>query len=129
MNLDELFGSDPEEVAARPTEDDADGATEEPDPEETEDGEPSPGQATLFGADDDFHVAWREWRGMPEFSQDDLTPVRQIIVNFASLADVKRFAELVEQRVGPKTRSLWYPAAEIGHFKDKRYADVEGSDR
>ena len=112
IDLDELFPDD--EPVARPAE------VSEDVPEE-----PTPGQATLFGDDDEFHVAWREWRGMPEFSQEDLTPFRSMIVNFATAADVAAFAELVGQRFTPKTRSIWYPKAEIGHFADKRYADVE----
>lgn len=120
IDLDELFTAPAPAPVADPVV-----PAEEPEDEAPLDDEPAPGQATLFGSDDEFHVAWAEWKGMPEFSQDDLTPVRQILVNFASEADVRAFSDLVGQRFTPKTRSIWYPEAEIGHFADKRYAAPE----
>jgi len=60
---------------------------------------------------------------MPEFIQEDLTPWKSIKVHFASGDDMESFARVVEQTVpgrGPGG-SIWYPEAEIGHFKDKRY--------
>lgn len=83
-----------------------------------------PGQETLFGPDDDFTVAWPEWKGMPEFLQEDLTAWKSIIVNFESRADMDAFAKLVGQNLTTRTRSIWYPEAEIGHFIDKRYRDA-----
>lgn len=67
---------------------------------------------------------WRdEWKGMPEFIQEDLSPWKQIIVSFACRADMETFAKLVGQRINFETRNLWYPEAEIGHFANKRYTD------
>lgn len=118
IDLDELF-PDLDPAPAPVAEPELD--VEEPD-DETPVDEPVPGQETLFGADEEFHVAWSEWKGMPEFSQEDQTPYRQLIVNFAGPADVAAFAELLGQRLSPKTRSIWYPEAEIGRFINKRYA-------
>jgi hypothetical protein len=71
--------------------------------------------------------AWqREWWGMPEFVQRDLTPWKSIKVHFSRPEDMDDFATLVQQRVpgrGPGG-SIWYPEAAIGHFKDKRYVAV-----
>lgn len=84
-----------------------------------------PGQATMFGSDDDFKLAWQEWQGMPEFRQDDLTPDSSVLVHFRNAADRKAFHDLLGQRPGRGPgQSLWYPAAEIGRFADKRYRDA-----
>lgn len=80
-----------------------------------------PEQISFF--DEDAFENWtEEWKGMPEFAQEDLAPVKSVIVHFASLADQAAFAKLVGQRIGHRTQSIWYPEAEIGHFADKRYA-------
>jgi len=62
-----------------------------------------------------------EWKNMPEFVQDDLTPWKSIYVHFVSKEDMAAFALLVEQGVTPNTRQIWYPKATIGHFINKRY--------
>jgi len=64
-----------------------------------------------------------EWVGMPEFIQEDLSPVRTLYVHFATHEDVEAFAELVGQTLTPKTRYIWYPKAEVLIANDKRYAD------
>jgi len=80
------------------------------------------GQIFLF--DKDEGRPWKdEWKEMPEFVQDDLTPHQSVIVHFSSKEDAKRFADLVEQKITPKTQSLWYPAAEIGRYSNKRFSD------
>lgn len=58
-----------------------------------------------------------EWKGMPEFEQQDETAFRTIKVHCATQADVDAFAALVArefegQTVTDKTRYLWYPRAE-----------------
>lgn len=65
---------------------------------------------------------WEEyWQDMPEFDQRDLTAEKSLIVNFKSLDDMNRFSELVGQPITTRTRSIWYPAAEIGRYADKVY--------
>ena len=65
---------------------------------------------------------WKiEWRGMPEFSQEDLTPWKSIMVHFEGLSDLREFSELIGQKLTPKTRSVWFPEAEIGRYANKRY--------
>jgi len=64
-----------------------------------------------------------EWEGMPEFSHEDLTPSRSILVHFESAGDAKKFAELIGQSITVNTKSLWYPDAEITRYMDKRYAN------
>lgn len=64
-----------------------------------------------------------EWVGMPDFENQDLTPIRQIIVSFKSLEDIKEFSKLVNQNITDKTKSIWYPKAEIESEVDKAYID------
>lgn len=75
-------------------------------------------QFLLFEADE----WWRkEWRGMPEFIQEDLSPRKSIYVHFADTQDMLAFAELVGQTITSQTQSIWYPKAEIWTFAEKRY--------
>jgi len=54
--------------------------------------------------------AWREeWRDMPEFVMGNTEPFQKITISFKSLEDVKKFGELIGQRVTSKTDSLWFP--------------------
>jgi len=50
-----------------------------------------------------------EWQGMPEFEQDDLSAIKSIKINFASLDDYEKFCKLIGQNLTEKTRSTWYP--------------------
>jgi hypothetical protein len=82
---------------------------------------------TLFGSNDDFRLAWQEWKGMPEFSQKNLAPYRSITIHFASPEDVETFGVLLDQKPPPITssRGLWFPKPDVAHFVDKRYRTVE----
>jgi hypothetical protein len=75
----------------------------------------------------DLREPWREhWEGMPEYTHEDLEPVRSVIVHFLTDQDVEAFERLVEQSLGKTMKSIWYPEAEVGTFADKRYADDNG---
>jgi hypothetical protein len=39
-------------------------------------------------------------------------PERTLYVHFASRKDVEGFANLVGQKIGPKTKYIWFPEAE-----------------
>ena len=74
----------------------------------------------------DVEEYWRsQWKGMPEFCQDDLTPERSILIHFESDADVQAFAAAIQQSIGPNLKSVWYPEAEITRYADKRYVTDE----
>lgn len=74
--------------------------------------------------DPDALEPWRaEWVGMPEFSQEDLSPRFQLVVSFASKGDLDDFSRLIGQPLTIRTRSVWHPSAEIGHYANKRFAD------
>lgn len=66
-----------------------------------------------------------EWEGMPEFNQPDARAYQSITVHLKDADAVQAFAELTGQRLTNKTRFIWYPQAEIGHYADKRYAADE----
>ena len=65
---------------------------------------------------------WKdEWKNMPEFIQDDITPVKSILVHFESVSDIGKFSEAIGQKVLTGTRSIWFPEAEIGRYGNKRF--------
>lgn len=66
-----------------------------------------------------------EWEGMPEFSHDDKTSYQKLIVHFPNELAVKDFSRLVKQSITDKTRSIWFPKAEIEKMMDKRYSSSE----
>jgi hypothetical protein len=67
---------------------------------------------------------WRkEWEGMPEFLQEDLTPYRVLNVRFRNEEDVQEFTRLMEQVITPKQKALWFPYAEFRRASHLRYVD------
>jgi hypothetical protein len=75
----------------------------------------------LFGYEE---FDWRkEWQGMPEFFQEDLTPYRVLNLRFRNEEDVQEFAKLVEQVITPRQKALWFPFAEFRRASHLRYVD------
>lgn len=66
-----------------------------------------------------------EWRGMPEYSQEQQLAHRTLLVHFRNDADVAAFAELVGQRITDGAKYIWHPAAEIERVQDKRVLSSE----
>lgn len=62
-----------------------------------------------------------EWIGMPDFNQENLMSWQSVRVHFASMKDREEFSKLIKQTITPKTRALWFPKAEIGHFAGKAW--------
>lgn len=62
-----------------------------------------------------------EWKGMPEFKQENKEAIKQIVVNFRTVEDYQAFAKLIEQVLTQDTRSIWYPFQEREKFTDKSY--------
>lgn len=90
-----------------------------------------PRQDLLFSEED--LIPWRrEWRDMPEYSLEDLSPKYSLIVNFSCAADVEDFGALLGQKVRPaqgrQMQSIWYPDQEIGRMVNKRYIDAGGDE-
>jgi hypothetical protein len=95
------------------------------DDESLEEKESLENQLTLF----DLDPEWKDrWEGMPEYIQEDLSPLETIYVHFATIKDKKDFEKLVGQKIhrsagGPGT--IWFPKAEIGRYGNKRYKTKE----
>jgi hypothetical protein len=67
---------------------------------------------------------WKnEWKDMPEFVQEDLTSYRKIVVHFRNDEDVKKFAELIGQKITQKKPSLWFPEMLPRRYAHLRYVD------
>lgn len=62
-----------------------------------------------------------EWKGMPEFEQEDKLGFQRIAVHFNDQQGVDQFAELIGQKLTPKTRAIWFPEAEQDCTTDIRY--------
>lgn len=65
----------------------------------------------------------KEWEGMPEFHQEDLTSKRKIIVHFRCQEDVDKFEQLMDQKITPKQKSLWFPHMPHRKAAHLRYVD------
>jgi hypothetical protein len=70
-----------------------------------------------------FETAAKHWKNMPEYVSEDLRPYKTLPVHFASEEAIAAFAALVGQKVHKKSKCIWFPPAEIGHFADKSYVD------
>lgn len=70
-------------------------------------------------------AAEAEWNGMPEYGNRDETSKQRIVVHFATDKDVQDFGNLIGQSLTEKTRSIWFPPAEIGRTADKEFVDDE----
>lgn len=84
-----------------------------------------PTQGALFGLDE--YDAWRkDWVGMPEFDQEDLTPWKTYHLHFEGPGDFAHFAAAYHREFGqrPTLRAAWWPNAEIGRMSTKRFASV-----
>jgi hypothetical protein len=80
---------------------------------------------TLFD-DIETPASWElEWQDMPEFVQEDLTSQRKIVVHFRNDEDVKKFAELIGQRITAKQPSLWFPEMPARKYAHLRYTHHE----
>jgi len=51
----------------------------------------------------------KEWQDMPEFNQHKNVAYQKIIISFKNENDVKLFADLINQKITKKTKSIWFP--------------------
>lgn len=67
---------------------------------------------------------WREhWVGMPEFVQEAKKPYKVLNIRFETEEDYNAFAELIGQKLTPKTKSIWHPALQRGLNTGIRWVD------
>jgi len=85
-------------------------------------------QQTLF--DSSELEQWRkEWKGMPEFIQENAKPFKTIKVYLDNKKAVKKFAKLIGQKITDKTTNIWFPKLkpieerEVGMLSHKNYVD------
>jgi hypothetical protein len=73
------------------------------------------------------HAAeWAEWEGMPEYTSEDQTPWRTVMVHFANQEDLDDFLRRLNVTLTDRTKSTWFPQREREKLKDKTYvADDE----
>jgi hypothetical protein len=76
------------------------------------------------GKDVSKRVEEQEWEGMPEFVQKDLTSFHTITVHFRNREDIDDFAKLIDQRVSPDTKYLYFPKEEKIPGMNKKYVDT-----
>lgn len=62
-------------------------------------------------------LAEEHWKDMPEFVQYKKEEFSKIIVRFESQEDLDNFAELIGQKLTPKTKSIWHPFK--SHWNEK----------
>jgi hypothetical protein len=63
-----------------------------------------------------------EWRGMPEFSQDEQSAFHTIHVHFKDAAALQAFGDLIGRAVSKTVRYLWMPEDDRAVFEDKAYS-------
>jgi len=53
---------------------------------------------------------WKdEWKNMPEFIQEKQEPFAKIIIRFDNQDALNDFANLINQKLTNKTKSIWHP--------------------
>lgn len=65
----------------------------------------------------------KEWQDMPEFVQNDEFAFRSIKIHFQNIEDIQKFAKLINQTIGPKTKYIWYP--EVVNFPNRHYRYID----
>ena len=69
---------------------------------------------------------WEEhWQGMPDYTTESQMPKKTLYVHFKNRADRDKFAKLIGQKIGERTKSIWFPEKEVIGFKDKAWVDSD----
>lgn len=78
----------------------------------------------LFDFDSDFkREEEKEWLGMPEFKQEKKEPYAKLIVRFDNEEDLQEFAQMINQKLNKKSKSIWHPKLIRGINSKKRYSN------
>jgi len=76
--------------------------------------------------DEDVTKEWeKHWKGMPEYKQENNPPYMKIFMSFRNEEDYKAFAELVDQNLTEKTKSIWYPKLDRDENTLKRWMETD----
>ena len=71
---------------------------------------------------------WKaEWKDMPEYEQEDMSPYKSVIVHFRNERDFKDFEKVIRQKIVKRNQkiSIWFPEMKIMRRSHLRYADDE----
>lgn len=66
-----------------------------------------------------------DWVGMPEFVQEKKEPYKTLIVRFETEQDYNDFAQLIEQKLTKKTKSIWHPFKSHWGLEKKVYKNAD----
>lgn len=67
-----------------------------------------------------------EWVGMPEFSQDDKTSFRHVVIHFKNAQAAEKFFKLLDHADTGSTRSMWFPPEKNMDTDTRRYDQSPG---
>jgi ParB-like chromosome segregation protein Spo0J len=62
-----------------------------------------------------------EWEDMPEFSEEDKSAYRTLLVHFMNDEDIEKFKKLVKQEFTEKTKFIYFPEQPNMDTEAKRY--------
>ena len=71
----------------------------------------------------ELDIVQSEWVGMPEFIQEKKEPYKKLIIRFDSEKAYEEFAEIIGQKLTPKTKSIWHPFKSHWGAEKKVYKD------
>lgn len=63
----------------------------------------------------------KEWKGMPEFTQESKQAFRSVIVHFNDQESVERFFIVIDRKYTDQTKYIWYPEDQRMDTESKRY--------
>ncbi len=64
------------------------------------------------------------WEGMPEFQQEKQEAYATIIVRVPDAESLDKLSEALDQKLTPKTKSVWFPKLIKGLNRGKMYVDA-----
>ena len=62
-----------------------------------------------------------EWEGMPEFTENDKTAYRSIIIHMKDEDAVEKFRKLIALNITDKTKYIWFPFVPREDLESKRF--------
>jgi hypothetical protein len=65
----------------------------------------------------------KHWKDMPSFSMTPEVPILTIKVSFKTEEDIKKFGELIGQKINYDMENYWFPKLNRKSFSDKKYGD------
>ena len=77
----------------------------------------------MFGYRENRIDTEAEWEGMPEYSSENISAFRTILIHFKNQIDIDHFMQLIKQKITDKTKFIWFPKVENFNGKNIRYQD------